>query len=61
MKAAELRQKGQKELQRELQREKERLGQLRFDLSSGKIKNMHEIKATKKNIARILTILKSKV
>lgn len=60
MKISELRQKPKKELQRSLLGLCEKLRQLRFDLASGKIKNIREIRGTKKDIARILTILKSK-
>ncbi len=60
MKAGELKQKSQRELKRELSNQRGRLRQLKFDLSSGKIKNIKEIKETKKTIARILTILKNK-
>jgi ribosomal protein L29 len=35
------------------------LRQLRFDLVSGKVKNVKEIRETKKDIARILTILRN--
>lgn len=46
------------ELQRTLQELKEKLRQLRFDLVAGKVKNVREIRETKKDIARILTLLK---
>jgi len=59
MKAAELRQKSKEELQKILQEKKERLRVLRFDLDAGKVKNVREIRELKKDIARILTILKS--
>lgn len=57
MKAKELRQKSEKELQKLLQELRERLRKLRFDLVSGKVKNVREIRQTRKDIARILTIL----
>ena len=60
MKAEELRKKDKKELQRMVREEKERLRNLKFDLSSGKIKNIKEIGSAKKTIARILTLLKEK-
>ncbi len=60
MKARELREKSQAELQNLLRDRRERLRQLRFDLASGKIKNVREIRQTKKDIARILTILNLK-
>ena len=48
------------ELQRTLQGLKEKLRQLRFDLAAGKAKNVREIRETKKDVARILTLLKQK-
>jgi len=57
MKTKELRQKSEKELQKLLQGLRERLRKLRFDLVSGKVKNVREIRQTRKDIARILTIL----
>ena len=58
MKAKELRQKTIKELQELLQEKRKRLSQLEFDLSSKKLKNTREIREVKKDIARVLTILK---
>jgi len=48
------------ELQSLLAKKREELLQLRFDLSAGKVKNVKRIKETKKDIARILTILNLK-
>lgn len=45
------------EIQKELIGYREKLRKLKFDLSQGKVKNISEIKKTKKAIARILTIL----
>lgn len=58
MKIQELRQKPRGELQKLLGSNQEKLRQLRFDLVSGKIKNVREIRKVKKEIARILTLLK---
>jgi len=58
MKASELKQKSQEELAKILQDSREKLQQLRFDLSAGKVKNVREIRSIKKEIARILTLLK---
>ena len=58
MKAKELKQKSKKELERLLLSDREKLRQLKFDLSAGKVKNVREIRKIKKDIARILTILK---
>jgi len=57
MKAKEARQRPKKELQKLLQDSREKLRQLRFNLVSGKVKNVREIRKIKKDIARILTIL----
>ncbi|KPJ73351.1 hypothetical protein AMJ48_01770 [Parcubacteria bacterium DG_74_1] len=58
MELAELRQRSKNELQKMLQSSQERLRQLRFDLAAGKIKNVREVRKIKKEIARILTLLK---
>ena len=58
MKTNEIRQKSKPELQKLTQSLREKLRQLRFDLSSGKVKNTREIQQVKKDIARILTLLK---
>lgn len=57
MKISEIKQKSQNELHRILAEKQEKLRQLRFDLASGKVKNVREIRQIKKDIARILTIL----
>ncbi len=57
MKASELRKKSERELQEELFKKREELRLLRFNLASGKVKNIREIRAVKKDIARILTVL----
>ena len=57
MKASALRQKSKSELQKLLEDNQEKLRQLRFDLASGKVKNVREIRKIKRDIARILTIL----
>jgi len=58
MKITELKQKSPKELQRILKEDREKLRQLRFNLISGKVKNVREIRMLRKDIARILTIKK---
>lgn len=60
MKITELRKKPETELKKMIAEYRERLRKLRFDLTSGKIKNIREIRDFKKTIARILTILKEK-
>jgi len=57
----ELRQKSKEELGKLLKDIRERQGSLRFDLVTGKVKNVREIRQIKKDIARALTILKEKV
>jgi large subunit ribosomal protein L29 len=57
MKAKELQQKPEKELRELLAENQRKLGQLKFDLASKKLKNVMEIRELKKDIARILTLL----
>ena len=58
MKINEIKQKSNTELQQILRDNRERLRQLRFDLMSGKVKNVREIRKNRKEIAQILTIIK---
>lgn len=58
MKKEELNRKSKAELRKLLKDNREKLRQSRFDLASGKVKNVREIRKTKKEIARILTLLK---
>lgn len=58
MKIRELKQKSDKELKRTLTDLRDKLRELRFNLVGGKVKNIKEIHQTKKDIARILTLLK---
>ena len=57
-KILKLREKAEEELYELLAKRKERLRSLRFDLLSGKVKNIREIRKIKKEIARILTVLR---
>ena len=57
MKTRELREKSKMELQKLLIENREKLRQLKFDLASGKVKNVRVIRVLKKDIARILTCL----
>jgi len=57
MEIKELPQKSKEELGKLLKDIRERQGSLRFDLVTGKVKNVREIRQIKKDIARILTIL----
>lgn len=57
MKIRELRQKTNTELKKTLVDLRDKLRELRFNLSGGKVKNIKEVHQTKKDIARILTLL----
>ncbi len=59
-KIREWREKSKASLDQEIAPLKEKLRFLHFQLSSGKIKNNHEIRQVKKDIARIMTIMKQK-
>jgi large subunit ribosomal protein L29 len=61
MNLKELRQKKKEELQKILMDDREKLRTLRFDLAAGKVKNVREIRRIKKEIAKILTLLKQHV
>jgi len=58
MKIKEIKQKSDKELKEFLIRLRNNLRELRFNLSGGKVKNINEIHQTKRDIARVLTVLK---
>jgi large subunit ribosomal protein L29 len=58
MKAQDFNKKTKEDLNHALKEKREKLFQLKFDLASGKIKNVREIRQVKKDIARILTFLK---
>jgi len=58
MKAKELRKKDKKELKKLVGDLKKKLNDLRFKFSSNKLKNVKEINQSKKEVARILTVLK---
>ncbi|MCH8244271.1 50S ribosomal protein L29 [Patescibacteria group bacterium] len=60
MKLVELRKKTEKELKDMEVNLKEKGRDLRFQLAAGKIKNVREIRLTKKSIARVLTVLTEK-
>jgi len=60
MKIQELKQIPEGELAKLLQDNRERLRQLKFDLASGKVKNVREIRQIRKDIARILTLSSQK-
>jgi len=60
MKAAEIRQYTDEELQKLLEEKKRQLMELRFQLSMGQLENYASIKQTKRDIARIKTILRER-
>jgi len=60
VKIKELRQKKEEELKILLEENKVKLGQLKFELSRKKLKNVRQIRQLKRNIARILTLLELK-
>jgi large subunit ribosomal protein L29 len=57
-KIRELREKTETELNNLLKDKREALRKFRFEMSHGKTKNMKEAREIKKDIARILTLLK---
>ncbi len=60
MRASELRQMDDAALKQQLQDAKQELFNLRFQLATGKSVNTARIKLLKKDIARILTILRER-
>lgn len=56
----ELKNKPVEELEKILKENRGKLRELRFDLVAGKVKNVTELRAVKKNIARLLTFLRTK-
>jgi ribosomal protein L29 len=53
----EIRKNSEKELKKLLKKKKEKFKEVKFNLSSGRVKNTKEAQKIKKDIARILTIL----
>ena len=56
----QLKNKVESELSNEIKKSKDKLWELQVDLRAGKLKNVSDIKKTKKLIARINTILTEK-
>jgi large subunit ribosomal protein L29 len=48
------------ELNKLLKEKRDKLERLRFDLAVGKVKNISEIRKTKKDIAQIMTLINEK-
>ena len=57
MEFSELKQKTVGEIKKMLDEKKEQIRKFRFDLAAGKVKNIKEIRAIKKDIARFLTVI----
>lgn len=57
VKIKELQKKSKSGLEKILRERRERLRALRFDLDQGKLKDTSQIKKTKKDIAKILTLI----
>jgi large subunit ribosomal protein L29 len=60
VKISEIRQKSKTDLNKTFLELSEKIGKLNFDLVSGKVKNVREIREMKKDIARIMTIINEK-
>jgi large subunit ribosomal protein L29 len=60
MKARELRELSVEELEQRVRDWKRKLLNLRFQLASGQLQNTAEIKKTKRDIARALTVLRER-
>ena len=60
MRADEIRQLGNEELQKQLEEAHRELFNLRFRLATRQLVNHREIRKVKKNIARILTIMRER-
>jgi len=60
MKASELREKTQLELQKELNELKSELFKLRFQLATNQLENPMKLREVKKNIARVKTVMRER-
>lgn len=60
MKIKEFREKNGEELKKIMAEKKARVLTLRFDISAKQVKNNQEYRTVKKDIAKILTVLKEK-
>lgn len=56
----ELHSKSKKELQELMKKTQQELMKLRTDLGAGKLKNVHQIKAKRHDLARVKTIIREK-
>lgn len=57
VKIKELREKNTEELKKLLEEKKEQARKLRFDIASKQVKNVREYRNTRKEIAKILTLI----
>jgi large subunit ribosomal protein L29 len=60
MKAKELREQSVEELERRLADFREQLFKLRFQKSTGQIEDPNRIRLARKNVARVLTVLRER-
>ncbi|MEK7664334.1 MAG: 50S ribosomal protein L29 [Patescibacteria group bacterium] len=60
MKIEELQKKDKKELEKMVMDLKQKLNDIRFKRSSNQLKNINELSNTRKEIARILTVINQK-
>ena len=60
MKASELREKSQVELQKELSELKSELFKLRFQLATNQLENPMRLRDVKKSIARVKTVMRER-
>ncbi len=60
MKASELREKSQSELQKELAELKSELFKLRFQLATNQLENPMRLRQVKRSIARVKTIMRER-
>jgi large subunit ribosomal protein L29 len=60
MKASEIREKSQVELQKELMELKSELFKLRFQLATNQLENPMKVREVKKSIARVQTIMRER-
>jgi len=58
MEIREIREKNKGELEKNLRESRNKLTKMRFDISAKQMKNHREIRKIRKDIARILTIIK---
>ncbi|MCH8986894.1 50S ribosomal protein L29 [Patescibacteria group bacterium] len=57
MKAKDLQKRSTADLKKTARELQDKLRELRFDLTAGKVKNIKEIRSTRKEVARIRTIV----